>query len=198
MCGVVALVAIAFGLVHDGHRISYSYRNWFGGLVFGPVVTALGIVILLGAIFNWRKISRIRRPEMRHGMNDFFRRRYLIRRFVIARLRQGRSKKAVRAQADIDLRLAEDAVFLALAARFTLFTLHADNAAGSGFGGHGLSLERGRGTRNVTEVMRTAALSYVSLEPRAKANCDSVTHTVRLLPLQPLAARDSKRAAVLT
>lgn len=56
LCAVVGIGAIAFGLLHRGHEISYSYRNWFGGLVFGPIVAVLGIVALLGAIFNWRRV----------------------------------------------------------------------------------------------------------------------------------------------
>lgn len=66
-------------------------------------------------------------------------------------------EKAIRAQADVDLRLAEDAVFLALAARFTLLTLRANNTAGSGLGGHGISVGRGHGTGNVTEVMKSSS-----------------------------------------
>jgi hypothetical protein len=78
----------------------------------------------------------------------------LIRHFVVARRAAGIAvEKTVYTQADIDLRLAEDAVFFALAACFALFALHADNAAGSGFGGHGFSVERGRGAWNITEVM---------------------------------------------
>jgi hypothetical protein len=78
----------------------------------------------------------------------------LIRQFVTARLTARLAvQKAVRAQANIDLRLAEDAVLLALAACFALFALHANNATGSGFGGHGFSVERGRGAWNITEVM---------------------------------------------
>ena len=55
-CGLVGLLGIAFGLFHPGHIYSYSYRNWFGGLVFGPIVAIVGIVALLAAIFNWRRI----------------------------------------------------------------------------------------------------------------------------------------------
>jgi hypothetical protein len=85
----------------------------------------------------------------------------LIRRLVTARLTAGFTvPKAVRTQADFDFRLAEDAVFLALAARLALFTLHANNAAGSGLGGHGFSLERGRGAWNVTEVMRDSRVRW--------------------------------------
>jgi 1,4-dihydroxy-2-naphthoate octaprenyltransferase len=55
-CGLVGVLAIAFGLFHPQHAYSYSYRNWFGGLVFGPVIAVLGAVAVLAAIFNWRTI----------------------------------------------------------------------------------------------------------------------------------------------
>ncbi len=86
----------------------------------------------------------------------------LIRRLVIARRAAGLAvEKAIHTQADIDLRLAENAVFLALAARLALFTLHANYAAGSGLGGHGTSVDGSCGAGNVTEVMKS------SFEPRA-------------------------------
>ena len=56
MCGVVGVVGIAFGFFHPQHAYSYSYRNWFGGLVFGPIAAILGAVALLAAIFNWRNV----------------------------------------------------------------------------------------------------------------------------------------------
>ena len=56
LCGLVGLGAVVVGLIHPGHEISYSYRNWFGGLAFGPVIAVLGVVALLGAVFNWRNV----------------------------------------------------------------------------------------------------------------------------------------------
>lgn len=107
------------------------------------------------------------------------------------------------------MRLAEDAVFLALATRLTLFTLHANNAAGSGLGGHGFSVEGGGGARNITEVMKAAS----SLQLRAKAQrlrasghgqdlrvqtreSKPINATLRS-PFFTLATRDSELAAVL-
>jgi 1,4-dihydroxy-2-naphthoate octaprenyltransferase len=55
-CGLVGMLAIAFGLFHPQHAYSYSYRNWFGGLVFGPIAVVFGAIAVLAAIFNWRKI----------------------------------------------------------------------------------------------------------------------------------------------
>ena len=55
-CGAVGVLAIVTGLLHSGHAVSYSYRNWFGGLACGPIVAVLGILALLAAIFNWRSI----------------------------------------------------------------------------------------------------------------------------------------------
>jgi hypothetical protein len=47
---------LALGLYFSRATYGFSYRNWFGGLVFGPIATALGMVALLGAVFNWPKI----------------------------------------------------------------------------------------------------------------------------------------------
>ena len=55
-CGIVGVVAIAFGVYYSRYAHAYSYRNWFGGLVFGPVAIFLGMVALVGAVFNWPKI----------------------------------------------------------------------------------------------------------------------------------------------
>ncbi len=56
LCAVFGVLGIALGLFHPQHASSYSYRNWFGGLVFGPVIAILGLVALLAAMFNWRSI----------------------------------------------------------------------------------------------------------------------------------------------
>jgi len=56
MCGIVGVVAVAFGLHYSRYDYAYSYRNWFGGLVLGPVAAVLGMVALLGSVFNWPKI----------------------------------------------------------------------------------------------------------------------------------------------
>lgn len=55
-CGIVGVMVLAAGLNFSRIAHGFSYRNWFGGLVFGPVAIVLGMVALLGAIFNWPKI----------------------------------------------------------------------------------------------------------------------------------------------
>ena len=65
-CGLVGVLAIVSGLFHPEHAVSYSYKNWFGGLVFGPIAVGLGILALLAAIFNWRKVWDSRREQRSH------------------------------------------------------------------------------------------------------------------------------------
>lgn len=55
-CGVCGGTILALGLYFSRAAYGFSYRNWFGGLVFGPVAIILGMVALLGAVFNWSKI----------------------------------------------------------------------------------------------------------------------------------------------
>jgi hypothetical protein len=55
-CGVTGGMILALGLYFSRATYAFSYRNWFGGLVFGPVAIVLGVVGLLGAVFNWPKI----------------------------------------------------------------------------------------------------------------------------------------------
>ena len=55
-CGGFGVVAIAFGLFHSQSALSFSYRNWFGGLVSEPIVAVFGVVALLAAVCNWRRI----------------------------------------------------------------------------------------------------------------------------------------------
>jgi len=55
-CGIVGVIVLALGLYFSRAGYGFSYRKWFGGLVFGPVAVVLGIVALLGAAFNWPKI----------------------------------------------------------------------------------------------------------------------------------------------
>jgi hypothetical protein len=55
-CGLVGAVSILTGL-HFLHTNNFlSYRNWFGGVVFAPIALLLGIVALLGAILDWRRV----------------------------------------------------------------------------------------------------------------------------------------------
>src|SRR6266436_5766194 len=73
-------------------------------------------------------------------------------RFVVAGGTAGLTiHQAVGAEADVELRLAEDTELLAPAAGFDLLTLGTDDAAG-GLGGHVSSLVRRDGRWNVTEV----------------------------------------------
>jgi hypothetical protein len=55
-CGIAGAVILTTGLCLSRAAIGFSYRNWFGGLVFGPIAVVLGAVALFGSIFNWRKI----------------------------------------------------------------------------------------------------------------------------------------------
>jgi hypothetical protein len=55
-CGVAGVMALALGLYFSRAAYGFSYRNWFGGVVFGPVAMVLGMVALIGAVFNWPKI----------------------------------------------------------------------------------------------------------------------------------------------
>jgi hypothetical protein len=54
-CGVFGVAAFLKGLIPvlSGN---YSYENWFGGLVFAPFAIAVGVVMVLGAVFNWRGV----------------------------------------------------------------------------------------------------------------------------------------------
>jgi hypothetical protein len=73
-------------------------------------------------------------------------------RFVVAGGTAGLAvHQAVGAEADVELRLAEDTELLAPASRLDLLALGAHDAAG-GFGGHASSLVRRDGRWNVTEV----------------------------------------------
>src|ERR1700757_3058639 len=55
-CGIVGVMVLAVGLYFSRAAHGFSYRNWFGGLVFGPVAVLLGMVAMLGVVFNWPKI----------------------------------------------------------------------------------------------------------------------------------------------
>jgi len=55
-CGFVGMMLIAYGLYFFRASYAFTYRNWFGGLVFAPIAALLGMVALLGAVFNWPKI----------------------------------------------------------------------------------------------------------------------------------------------
>jgi len=55
-CGIVGMIMLAFGVYFSRAAYGFSYRNWFGGLVFGPIAVVLGMVALLGAVFNWPKV----------------------------------------------------------------------------------------------------------------------------------------------
>ena len=77
-----------------------------------------------------------------------------VRQFVIAGVPAGFAvHQTVAAEPNLDLRLAEDAVFVAGAVRLGLFTLRAYNLT-CGLGRHSSSVDRAGGWENVTEVMR--------------------------------------------
>jgi hypothetical protein len=81
------------------------------------------------------------------------RKRALIHRLVVAGGAAGLTvQQAVGAQPDVDLRLAENAEFLAPALGFRLLALRAYDFAGR-LGGHGDSVVRAGLLENVTEVI---------------------------------------------
>jgi hypothetical protein len=55
-CAVIGILIIAVGVYSSRFTHGFSYRNWFGGLVFGPVAVLLGTVALLGAVLDWPKV----------------------------------------------------------------------------------------------------------------------------------------------
>jgi hypothetical protein len=64
-CGVFGVAAVSLGgrLVVAGQ---YSYANWFGGLVFTPVVIIAGVLMILAAVFNWRSIWDVPPRDTKH------------------------------------------------------------------------------------------------------------------------------------
>jgi hypothetical protein len=38
------------------HRGNFNYQNYWGGVVFAPLPIAVGLLILLAAIFRWKKL----------------------------------------------------------------------------------------------------------------------------------------------
>jgi hypothetical protein len=118
-CGLVGVLAIAFGLFHPQHAYSYSYRNWFGGLVFGPVVAVLGAI---GARSGTHHPPFTERNSL---LEDFS-----VHRFVIAGRAAGLAvHQAVGAETHALLRLAENAKLFAPALCFGLFALGAKDPA---------------------------------------------------------------------
>jgi len=65
LCGIFGLVAFFVGLrpILTGQ---YSYENWFGGLVFAPVAIIAGVLMVLGAIFNWRSVWDLPAKDTHH------------------------------------------------------------------------------------------------------------------------------------
>jgi hypothetical protein len=58
----ILLILIGTGTVLKG---DLTYRNYWGGLVFAPIVIPVGLVLLYLVIFRWRKLSQ--RPERLKG-----------------------------------------------------------------------------------------------------------------------------------
>jgi len=65
LCGIVGVVAFSWGL-HPILAGDYSYNNWFGGLVFAPVAIVAGVLMVLGAVFNWRSIWDVPPSDTKH------------------------------------------------------------------------------------------------------------------------------------
>jgi hypothetical protein len=65
LCGIFGVAAFFLGIrpVLTGQ---YSYTNWFGGLVFAPVVIVAGVLMILGAVFNWRSIWDVPPRDTKH------------------------------------------------------------------------------------------------------------------------------------
>jgi hypothetical protein len=127
-CGIVGVVATALGFYYSRDTYAYSYRNWFGGLVFGPVAIVLGMVALLGAVLNWPKICDSPPRDHARKKPRVATRDRSIRRFIIAGLSAGFAViETVDAQSYIELRLAEHAEFLAPATRLRRLALGADD-----------------------------------------------------------------------
>ncbi len=79
----------------------------------------------------------------------------LIHRLVVAGRAAGFTvQQAVGAEANVDLRLTQHAVFLARAVLFRLLALRTADFAGGGFRRHAFSLEPAAEAENVTEVMK--------------------------------------------
>jgi len=48
---IFGIMCLAFGLTALKNP-TLSYRNWWGGLVFGPFAIIFGLVFILGALFK--------------------------------------------------------------------------------------------------------------------------------------------------
>jgi hypothetical protein len=106
----------------------------------------------------------------------------LIRRLVATGGAAGLTvQQAVGAQPDVDLRLAENTVFLAPAVRFRLLAICAHDLAGR-LGGHSASVVRAGLLENVTEVIGKGK-SQKSKVKSQKSNCRSKTLLLGYLDL---------------
>jgi uncharacterized membrane protein YcjF (UPF0283 family) len=56
---LIALAVIATG-IRPLLKGDYFYKNWWGGLVFGPVTVIGGLLLLYVVIFRWKKMNKMK------------------------------------------------------------------------------------------------------------------------------------------
>jgi hypothetical protein len=61
IAGVVGVAIIGMGLAPILRSGDWSYRTWYGGLAFAPVVVLLGAFIIFSALFKpkWLGATRV-------------------------------------------------------------------------------------------------------------------------------------------
>jgi hypothetical protein len=64
VCALVALVALATGLISIA-ELGWSYRSYWGGLVFAPVLIVIGFLLLYAALFRWNRLTGESSPHRR-------------------------------------------------------------------------------------------------------------------------------------
>ncbi len=57
--GLVALAVIATGIT-PLLKGGLFYKNWWGGLVFGPITIIGGLLFLYVVIFKWEKLKKMK------------------------------------------------------------------------------------------------------------------------------------------
>ena len=56
---VIALAVITTG-IRPLLKGDYFYRNWWGGLVFGPITIIGGLLFLYVVVFKWEKLKKMK------------------------------------------------------------------------------------------------------------------------------------------
>jgi len=57
---LIALAVIATG-IRGFVKGSYSYNNWWGGLVFAPITVIVGLFVLYLVVFKWDSLMDTKR-----------------------------------------------------------------------------------------------------------------------------------------